>query len=33
LFARLGPSASELALTAAELALLADWDRPEDLGG
>ena len=32
LFARLGPSASELPLTAAELALLADWDRPEDLG-
>jgi molybdopterin-guanine dinucleotide biosynthesis protein A len=33
LFAQLGPSASELALTAPELALLADWDRPEDLGG
>jgi molybdopterin-guanine dinucleotide biosynthesis protein A len=32
LFARLGPSAFELPLTAAELSLLADWDRPEDLG-
>ena len=32
LFALLGTGARELSLSEGELALLKDWDRPEDLG-